>query len=111
MYRVIKALADSEQVQLNVGGYKFTTTVSTLRNSPAPSLFNAMFSGRHLLKTDDNGCFFLDRDGRHFHDILNYLRDGQVTHRQQHLITVSASRLMRGGVLYTLLQTYPIGKS
>ena len=30
----------------------FTTTVATLRNAPAPSLFSAMFSGRHPLKPD-----------------------------------------------------------
>lgn len=35
-----------------------------------------MFSGRHPLKPDKSGCYFIDRDGRHFHDILNYLRDG-----------------------------------
>lgn len=80
--RVQQVLNDSEQVTLNVGGFKFTTTVTTLRNSPSPSLFNAMFSGRHKLKTDDSGCYFIDRDGRHFHDILNYLRDGQFSYPQ-----------------------------
>lgn len=67
-------VADSEQVTLNVGGNLFTTSVMTLRNSPSPSLFNAMFSGRHSLKPDEKGAYFVDRDGRHFHDILNYLR-------------------------------------
>jgi len=75
--RVMQVYNDSEQVTLNVGGHKFTTTIATLRLAPAPSLFNAMFSGRHVLKVDESGCYFLDRDGRHFHDILNYLRDGQ----------------------------------
>jgi hypothetical protein len=51
------------QVILSVGGCKFTTTLSTLRNAPE-SLFNAMFSGRHELKTDDQGCFFIDRRAR-----------------------------------------------
>lgn len=64
-------LSDSEQVTLNVGGYRFTTTVHTLRNAPAPSLFAAMFSGRHTVTKDASGCYFIDRDGRHFHDILN----------------------------------------
>jgi hypothetical protein len=27
-----------------------------------------------LLCSMQSGCYFLDRDGRHFHDILNYLR-------------------------------------
>lgn len=56
---------------LNVGGRKFTTSVNTLRNAPNPSLFSAMFSGRHKLIKDEEGCYFIDRDGRHFHDILN----------------------------------------
>ncbi|CAD7698144.1 unnamed protein product [Ostreobium quekettii] len=74
--RIHKVMNESEQVRLNVGGKQFTTTLTTLRNAPSPSLFNAMFSGRHDLKPDKNGCYFIDRDGRHFHDILNYLRDG-----------------------------------
>ncbi|BDA46507.1 probable BTB/POZ domain-containing protein KCTD7 at N-terminal half [Coccomyxa sp. Obi] len=74
------AVSASEQVTLNVGGCKYTTTATTLRNAPAPSLFNAMFSGRHVLSPDKNGCYFLDRDGRHFHDILNFLRDGAFTY-------------------------------
>ncbi|GIL64512.1 hypothetical protein Vafri_18391 [Volvox africanus] len=74
--RVQTILHDVEQVTLNVGGRKFTTSVNTLRNAPNPSLFNAMFSGRHKLTKDEEGCYFIDRDGRHFHDILNFLRDG-----------------------------------
>lgn len=50
------------QVVLNVGGTKFATTLYTLRNAPE-SLFTAMFSGRHALKTDEEGCFFIDRCG------------------------------------------------
>lgn len=74
--RVQNVLSDVEQVTLNVGGFKFTTSVSTLRNAPSPSLFNAMFSGRHNVVKDAEGCYFIDRDGRHFHDVLNFLRDG-----------------------------------
>jgi hypothetical protein len=62
------------QVVLNVGGHRFTTTVTTLRNAPMPSLFTAMFSGRHSLKTEADGSIFIDRDGRNFADILNFLR-------------------------------------
>ncbi len=39
-------------VVLNVGGVNFTTTQITLQNAPAPSLFAAMFSGRHTLRAD-----------------------------------------------------------
>jgi len=33
-----------------------------------------MFSGRYAVDKDE-GHFFIDRDGRTFHLILNYLRD------------------------------------
>ena len=36
----------------------------------------AMFSGRHALKTESDGSYFIDRDGTHFRHVLNYLRDG-----------------------------------
>ena len=36
----------------------------------------AMFSGRHNVSTDEDGRYFIDRDGTHFRYILNYLRDG-----------------------------------
>lgn len=78
--RVSQVFTGNEQVVLNVGGVKFTTTQLTLQNAPAPSLFAAMFSGRHTLKADQNGHYFIDRDGRHFHDILNYLRDGTLNY-------------------------------
>ena len=79
--RVRHALSDSEQVTLNVGGARFTTTVSTLRAAPPPSLFAAMFSGRHALRRDArDGSVFIDRDGRHFADVLNFLRTGQLAY-------------------------------
>jgi hypothetical protein len=61
-----QVLSDSDQVTLNVGGARFTTTVSTLRGTP--SLFSAMFSGRHELQRGPDGAIFIDRDGRHFAD-------------------------------------------
>uniref|UniRef100_A0A061R7F2 K+ channel tetramerization subfamily protein n=1 Tax=Tetraselmis sp. GSL018 TaxID=582737 RepID=A0A061R7F2_9CHLO len=78
--RVQQVYSNSDQITLNVGGHKFTTTVATLQLAPPPSLFSAMFSGRHVLKPDETGCYFIDRDGRHFHDILNFLRDGQFSY-------------------------------
>jgi uncharacterized protein YjbI with pentapeptide repeats len=36
----------------------------------------AMFSGRHNVNKDEEGRYFIDRDGTHFRYILNYLRDG-----------------------------------
>lgn len=52
---------DGDQVVLNVGGLRFTTTVNTLRGAPSPSLFAAMFSGRHAVQTAPDGSVFIDR--------------------------------------------------
>ena len=60
-------------VTLSVGGNIFTTTTSTLTRYPE-TMLGAMFSGRHALIQDKNGAYFIDRDGRHFHEILNFLR-------------------------------------
>lgn len=61
-------------IPLNVGGYSFVTTLSTLTKDK-DSMLAAMFSGRHELDTDSEGRFFIDRDGTYFKYILNYLRD------------------------------------
>lgn len=65
-------------VALNVGGTTFATTLTTLTKNPN-SMLGAMFSGRYTLSTDDKKRYFIDRDGKHFGTILNYLRDGCVT--------------------------------
>jgi len=61
-------------VQLDVGGSKFTTSLTTLCRFPE-SLLGVMFSGRHELAVSSDGCYFIDRDGSHFKHILNFLRD------------------------------------
>lgn len=61
-------------ISLNVGGYKFVTTLSTLTKD-SNSMLAAMFSGRHHLNTDSEGRYFIDRDGSYFEHILNFLRD------------------------------------
>jgi hypothetical protein len=53
----------------------YTTSLLTLTRDE-DSMLAAMFSGRHLVKTESDGTVFIDRDGTHFRYILNYLRDG-----------------------------------
>ncbi|XP_061371683.1 FH protein interacting protein FIP2 isoform X2 [Gastrolobium bilobum] len=66
-------------VRLNIGGKKFCTTTDTLTQREPDSMLAAMFSGRHTLCQDpDKGYVFVDRDGKHFRHILNWLRDGVV---------------------------------
>ena len=67
----------SSKIKLDIGGTKFTTSLETLCNEPG-SMLEAMFSGRHKLVPDEDGYYFVDRDGTHFRYILNYLRDGTV---------------------------------
>ena len=61
------------KITLDVGGHSFATTVATLTRFPDSKL-GAMFSGRHALIQDKNGTYFIDRDGTHFREILNFLR-------------------------------------
>ncbi|XP_068310245.1 FH protein interacting protein FIP2-like [Pyrus communis] len=65
-------------VRLDVGGKIFRTTVSTFTNREPHSRLAAMFSGRHNLQQDENGAVFIDRDGKQFGHILNWLTDGKV---------------------------------
>lgn len=59
-------------VQLNVGGVCFSTTLDTLQKSPPGSALAEMLEKQR----PRDGVYFLDRDGRHFRYILNFLRDG-----------------------------------
>ena len=65
-------------VKLNVGGHHFTASVQTLIKDPK-SMLAAMFSGKFEMKPQEDGAFFIDRDGTHFRFILNYLRTGKLT--------------------------------
>jgi hypothetical protein len=60
------------QVMLDIGGNRFTTSLTTLQRFP-DTMIGAMFSGRHALPTAGE-YFFIDRDGTHFRHILNFLR-------------------------------------
>ena len=70
----LKLMTESlTSVKLNVGGHHFTTSLQTLTKDPNSRLA-AMFSGEH----DENSTIFLERDGKHFRFILNYLRNGEL---------------------------------
>ena len=48
---------------------------STLTSQPG-SMLSVMFSGKHQLRTDDIGRVYLDRSGKQFDYILDYLTNG-----------------------------------
>jgi len=64
-------------IDLNVGGHRFTTSLSTLRKYE-DSMLAVMFSGRYDLVKDKDGFVFIDRDGTFFGHILNYIRCDQM---------------------------------
>jgi len=64
----------SGRVLLDVGGFKFSTTMETLTKVP-DSFLGRMFSGRFPIKMNDDGRILIDRDGTYFHLILLFLRD------------------------------------
>ena len=82
----------------------FRTSRATL--TATPSMLATMFSGRHAVPTDDGGSVFIDRDGRHFHHVLNYLRTGsavlpQADDAQQELL-VEADYYQLSGLIEAL---------
>ncbi|XP_077286004.1 BTB/POZ domain-containing adapter for CUL3-mediated RhoA degradation protein 3 isoform X3 [Arctopsyche grandis] len=68
----------SQYVKLNVGGSLYYTTIGTLTKND--NMLRAMFSGRMEVLTDSEGTgwILIDRCGKHFGTILNFLRDGTV---------------------------------
>jgi len=64
------------KIKLDVGGKRFSTSLTTLRCADEGSVLAAMFSGRFSLKKDADGYFFIDRNGTVFEYILSFLRDG-----------------------------------
>uniref|UniRef100_A0A0A9BB32 BTB domain-containing protein n=1 Tax=Arundo donax TaxID=35708 RepID=A0A0A9BB32_ARUDO len=71
--------SSSSPVLLNIGGKKHATTVETLTQREPDSMLAAMFSGRHTLPHHPTtGMVFVDRDGKHFRHVLNWLRDGAI---------------------------------
>jgi hypothetical protein len=70
--------AQEGRVELNIGGYRFETSVQTLRRLPH-TFFDAYFSGRYAQDVCTDGRIFVDRDGEHFGHVLEYMRDGVVS--------------------------------
>ena len=73
--RVKQTKVFEKVVTLDVGGTKYRTTLSTLTKYP-DSMLGVMFSGRHDLPQQEDGSYFIDRDGGEgFSFLMSYLRD------------------------------------
>uniref|UniRef100_A0A3B0MYH4 BTB/POZ domain containing protein, putative n=1 Tax=Theileria annulata TaxID=5874 RepID=A0A3B0MYH4_THEAN len=91
-----RVILNKNLVNFNVGGVKYTTTMSTLSNDANSKLYKYAYFTINGIETQDkeynfDGFFnftdsnsggvaniFIDRDGKIFQYILNYLRDGDV---------------------------------
>lgn len=67
----------SDPVSLNVGGEIYTTTLDTLTRYQ-DSMLGAMFTGQISTLRDKRGNVFIDRDGKVFRYILNFLRSSSL---------------------------------
>lgn len=69
-----------EQVELNVGGKLYNTTVTTLTRLPN-NMIEKMFTGQTPIEKDASGRYFIDRDGEIFAHVLDFLRSKSLTLR------------------------------
>jgi hypothetical protein len=88
--------AHEGRVVLNVGGFRYETSVQTLRRLPH-TFFDAYFSGRYAQDVCADGSIFIGRDSKHFGQVLQYLRDGVVSAAEQDTseLNVSLLRLLK----------------
>ncbi|XP_061828016.1 BTB/POZ domain-containing protein KCTD14 [Nerophis lumbriciformis] len=95
-------------VNLNVGGHRFCTALSTLTKYPESKLAG-WFSAPSKLLRDSQGHIFLDRDGSHFGAVLEFLRSERVptenvqqVHREavHYNVTALIRRLEESPLLY-----------
>jgi hypothetical protein len=70
--------AQERRIELNIGGFRFETSVQTLRRLPH-TFFDAYFSGRYTQDVCNDGSIFVDRDGELFGHVLEYMRDGHIS--------------------------------
>jgi len=89
------------KVRLDVGGSVYTTSTQTLRRCPN-SLLSQMFGGRHELRREPDGSYFIDRDGAHFRYVLNFLRDGSLDPQTLPSDRTSVRQIIREARYYQL---------
>ncbi|CAH1787265.1 unnamed protein product [Owenia fusiformis] len=64
-------------ISLNVGGFIYCTTLACMRKYPNSTL-GRMFMSQPYVIMDNSDNYFLDRDGKLFRYVLNYIRDGEL---------------------------------
>lgn len=75
----------SNKIILDVGGEKYTTSVDTLTAREENTFFTELFSRQWQSERDpDDGSIFIDRNGKLFTYILDYIRTGSIPNGVQH---------------------------
>lgn len=86
---------------MNVGGWKFTTSLSTLRSEQG-SMLEKMFSGQFPIRKEKDGSIFIDRSGSFFDFILDYLRGNMVAVDDLYFDDNTRKRLIKEAEYYQL---------
>ena len=78
-YKAALCLPDqsNDVIKLNVGGVFFQTNLATLMKDK-DSLLVSLVTGKLETCQNNDGFFYIDRDGTRFRHILNFLRDGEI---------------------------------
>jgi len=63
-------------IKLNIGGFRYLTTEATL-NSKGDNFFTGLLNNKIPSIRDEDGYYFVDRNGKYFEPILDYLRSGE----------------------------------
>mmetsp|Transcript_62096 Transcript_62096/g.111821 ORF Transcript_62096/g.111821 Transcript_62096/m.111821 type:complete len:900 (+) Transcript_62096:83-2782(+) len=92
-----------QKITLNVGGVRFATTRTTVMLRAGGSVLEEIIAG----PLDDDGEYFIDRDGQLFFHILSYLRDGDefdapVDSLARSRLSNEAKKLRLGGLVKLL---------
>eukprot|EP01100_Stratorugosa_tubuloviscum_P003768 TRINITY_DN1910_c0_g2_i1.p1 TRINITY_DN1910_c0_g2~~TRINITY_DN1910_c0_g2_i1.p1 ORF type:complete len:346 (+),score=144.66 TRINITY_DN1910_c0_g2_i1:81-1118(+) len=69
--------SNSKIIKLNIGGFYYETTIFTLKNQ-GENFFSKLAEGKIPSEIDDKGNYFIDRNGRYFEPLLDFLRTGQL---------------------------------
>ena len=70
------AYCSSAPIRLNIGGYRYVTTKDTLLQVGKSHFFAVLLSGSMNPTVDEEGAYFVDRNGKYFEPLLDYLRTG-----------------------------------
>jgi len=77
--RLVEQIQNYHNIKVEIGGKEFVLSRKMLKSFPE-SMFGKIVGGEEgdYIKRRD-GSFVIQRDGKHFHHILNYLRSGTIS--------------------------------